>query len=169
MQSTGLSSSTTVTFLIVAIVVVRFALRELKPRVVKVRYLWIRPGFLIVMTLLLLALAVVAPGMSITALAGSLLVGGALGAFTGLAVVRLSQFATTGRRGQVLVSGSWKTAAVWIVAVLFRLVAHVAIPTSTKAMSLTLNVGLLLLVTVAFIVVATGFHRAVDRYSETAA
>jgi hypothetical protein len=163
MAATGFGNSTWITLAVAAFVVVRFALRELRPRIVRVRYLWIRPALLGVMTLLILAACIVVPGMSTLFLASALGIGIVVGAVVGGAVVRLSRFEPTGTGGDVRVVGSWKTAAVWIVAVLFRLLARFAVPANDQASQLALNAGLIMLIFVAFAIVAAGFHREIDR------
>jgi hypothetical protein len=163
MAPTGTGNSSLITLAIVAFVVVRFALRELKPRIVRVKYLWIRPALMAIMTLLILAVCVIAPHLSYVVLATALVLGIAIGAAVGVSVVRLSRFEATGNGGEVRVVGSWKTAAVWIIAVLFRLGARFAIPANDQSSQLALNAGLIMLVFVAFAIVAAGFHREVDR------
>jgi hypothetical protein len=163
MALSGFGNSSLITLAVAAFVVVRFALRELKPRIVRVKYLWIRPALLAVMTVLILAACALLPTMSYLVLGVACVLGIAIGAVVGIAVVRLSRFEATGNGGEVRVVGSWRTAAVWIVAVLVRLLARFAIPTSDQADQLALNAGLLMLIFVAFAVVAAGFHREVDR------
>jgi putative component of membrane protein insertase Oxa1/YidC/SpoIIIJ protein YidD len=163
MAQTGYGNSSLITLAVAAFVVVRFALRELKPRIVRVKYLWIRPALLAVMTVLILAACAFLPTMSYLVLGVSCVFGIAIGAVVGIAVVRLSRFEPTGNGGEVRVVWSWKTAAVWIVAVLFRVVARFAIPTSDQAAQSALNAGLIMLIFVAFAIVAAGFHREVDR------
>jgi hypothetical protein len=163
------------TLAIVAIVVVRFLMRELRWRVITVRRLWIRPIVLIILTLALAAGAVGLPdadiGLTIVALIG----GAIVGAITGALVVRSTTFEPAGLAGAVRARGSAVTVAIWIVALALRFAARYALRAGDasspagQAQFFALNAGLVALVAAAFVVVAIGFHRAIDRYGSTPA
>jgi hypothetical protein len=161
----GGPNSTLITLVIVAIVVVRFLFRELRARTVRVRTLWIRPGVLIVLTLLAFAGAFAIPGVNVAVACSSILVGAVLGVVTGALVVRSTTFAPANERGAVIARGSAVTVVIWIVAILLRFAARYAFAGTGAgpAAQYELNVGLIGLVAAAFVVVALGFHRAIDR------
>ena len=164
-------NTTWLTLALVVVVVGRFLLRELRARKVRVRTLWIRPGILAVFTLVLIGLGFAIPRVSMGVVALSVLVGAAFGIGVGVLVARLTTFAPAGERGAVIAQGSIKTVIVWVVAIVLRLIARFAFAGAgaTPAEQYELNTGLLALVTVAFIVVAVEFHRAIDRLApETA-
>jgi hypothetical protein len=150
---------------IAALVVVRFLFRELRQRTVRVRTLWIRPGILAALTLLLVVGSLATRGSSVGALATALVVGGALGVITGMLVARSTTFAPAGERGAVLARGSAITVAIWLVALALRFAARFLFAGSgaSPAEQFELNAGLVALITAAFIVVALEFHRAIDR------
>ncbi len=164
------TNTTLITLAVVALVVVRFLFRELRARKVRVRTLWIRPGIVAVLTLLLIAGAFAVPGVRLGVVALSVLVGIAFGIGVGVLVARMTTFAPAGERGAVIAQGSIKTVVVWVVAILLRLLARFAFAGAgaTPAEQYELNAGLLALVTAAFVVVAIEFHRAIDRLAPLA-
>lgn len=166
----GGPNSTIITLVIVAIVVVRFLFRELRARTVRLRTLWIRPGVLIVLTLLVLAGAFAIPGANVVVACISVLVGAVLGVVTGALVVRSTTFASANERGAVIARGSAVTVVIWVVAILVRFAARFAFAGTGAgaAAQYELNVGLIGLVAAAFVVVALGFHRAIDRLAPEA-
>jgi len=163
-------NTTWITLALVVIVVGRFLFRELRARTIRVRTLWIRPGILAVLTLLLIAGGVAIPYVSMGVVALSVLVGAAFGIGVGVLVARMTTFAPAGERGAVIAQGSIKTVVVWVIAIALRLIARYAFvgAGATQAEQYELNAGLLALVTVAFIVVAVAFHRAIDRLAPPA-
>ena len=166
-MNTGASgmNSTWITLAIVAVVVGRFLVRELRARTIRVRTLWIRPGILGVFTLVLIGLGFAIPRVSMGVVALSVLVGAAIGIGVGALVARLTSFAPAGERGAVIAQGSMKTVIVWVTAIVLRLLARYAFAGAgaTPAEQYELNAGLLALVTAAFVVVAIAFHGAIDR------
>ncbi|HEV2740271.1 MAG TPA: hypothetical protein VGU66_16945 [Candidatus Elarobacter sp.] len=158
-------NSTWLTLALVAVVVVRFLFRELRARKIRVRTLWIRPGILAVLTLVLIGAGFAIPHVSMGVVALSVLVGAAFGVGVGVLVARLTTFAPAGERGAVVAQGSAKTVIVWVAAIVLRLLARFAFAGAgaTPAEQYELNAGLLALVTAAFVVVAVEFHRAIDR------
>lgn len=166
MNSGGAGTSTTlVTVVVVALVVVRFLFRELRERRVRLRTLWIRPGIVAVFTVLMVIAAFASHGTNVGVLALAVVAGAVLGVVTGTLVVRSTTFRPASERGAVLVQGSITTVAIWLVALALRYAARFAFAGSfaSAAQQFELNAGLLALVTVAFVVVALAFHRAIDR------
>jgi hypothetical protein len=153
-------NTTLITLAIVLVVVIRFLFRK-----VRVRTLWIRPGILAFVSVLLIAGAFWIPNLNLAVMGLAIAIGAVLGVVTGTLVVRSTTFAPAGERGVVLAKGSIVTVVVWVVAIALRLVARFAFAGSGAgpAEQYELNAGLLALVTAAFIVVALQFHRAIDR------
>jgi hypothetical protein len=158
-------NTTLITLAIVLVVVIRFLFRELRERKVRVRTLWIRPGILSFVSVLLIAGAFWIPNLNLAVMGLAIVIGAVLGVVTGMLVVRSTTFAPAGERGAVLAKGSIVTVVVWVVAIALRLLARFAFAGSGAgpAEQYELNAGLLALVTAAFIVVALQFHRAIDR------
>jgi len=151
--------------LFTAFVVIRFAVRELKPRVIKGGVLWIRPLVLVAITLWLAWTTITVDPAGIGQLIGALLVGGVLGAVTGVLIVRYTTFSAAGVANAVRVTGSKITFAIWIGAFAIRLLARYVLPHGADVRSqLPMNSGVVALATVAFVVIAFAFHRAIDRY-----
>jgi hypothetical protein len=155
--------------LITVVVVFRFAIRELKPRVVKGGVLWIRPILLAAVTLWLAWLTITVDPAGIGQLIGALLVGGVLGAITGILIIRYTTFYAPGIPNAVLVSGSKVTFGIWVCAFAIRFLARYVIPHGADPRTqLPLNSGVVALAMVAFVVIAFAFHRAIDRYGSAA-
>ncbi|MBV8749239.1 MAG: hypothetical protein JO103_05960, partial [Candidatus Eremiobacteraeota bacterium] len=74
-------------------------------------------------------------------------------------------FTPAGMRGAVRAKGNATTVAIWLIALALRFVARYAFADlgASRTVQYELNVGLVVLITAAFIVVALGFHRAIDR------
>ncbi|HZO94924.1 MAG TPA: hypothetical protein VFB22_14365 [Candidatus Baltobacteraceae bacterium] len=167
MTHSATTQANLITLAIIAIVVVRFLMRELRARVVRARTLWIRPAVLVVLTALLASTAFILPygdrALTVFALAG----GAVVGAVTGALVVRSTRFEPAGEPNAIRAHGSWVTAAIWIVALALRFAVRYALspadPQSPagQAQFSALNAGLIALVAAAFVVVAAGFHRAI--------
>ena len=154
-----------ITLVIVALVVVRFLFRELRARKVTLRLLWVRPGILLVFTLLAIAAAFATPGVNVAILLLSVAGGAVVGVVTGALVARSTTFSPAGERGAVIAQGSIVTVIIWVVAILLRFAARYAFADAgaNLAAQFELNAGLLALVAAAFVVVALAFHRAIDR------
>ncbi len=170
MSSTGLGPySTTVTLVFVAIVIVRFLMRELRERTVRASRVWIRPAVLVVLLVISVAGAFAVPrisaNLSVPVMALSVLIGAALGVVAGLLVVRSTTFSPAGMAGAVRAKGNMTTVVVWVVALALRFIARYAVAGAgaNVAQQYELNVGLIALVTAAFAVVAYLFHRQIDR------
>jgi hypothetical protein len=163
-------SANLITLAIVLLVIVRFLFRELRERKVRVRTLWIRPGILAVLLLVLLAGGFAIPRIDKPVMLLSALAGAAIGVVVGALVVRSTTFAPAGERGAVLAKGSIVTVMIWVVAIVLRLAARYTFAGfgADQASQFELNAGLVALVTAAFIVVAILFHREIDRLSPAA-
>ncbi|MBD5654084.1 MAG: DUF1453 family protein [Candidatus Eremiobacteraeota bacterium] len=161
-------TQTLITLAITAAIVIRFVRRELSARVVRSRTLWIRPVLLFLVLAgfvigTLRSFPQVAPLLGLTVVAGAF-----CGAVTGLLVVRSTTFSPAEKRGAVRVHGSRVTAAVWIGALVLRLVARLLVPHSGLGVQSALNSGLIALVAVAFAIVAVAFHDEIRRFSSGA-
>jgi hypothetical protein len=168
MTGSGASStSTLVTLVVAALVVVRFLFRELRERKVRLRSIWIRPGILAAFTAVLIGVTFTIPHTNVSFLVLACAVGAVLGVVTGVLVARSTTFRSAGERGAVFVKGNTTTVIVWIAALALRFVARFAFAGSgaSPAEQVELNAGLLALVTAAFVVVALEFHRAIDRFA----
>jgi steroid 5-alpha reductase family enzyme len=159
------TTTTLITLVVAALVVVRFLFRELRERKVRLRSIWIRPGILGAFTVVLIVVAFTVPRTNMAFLALACVVGAALGVVTGMLVARSTTFRPADERGAVLAKGNTTTVIVWIAALALRYVARFAFAGSgaSPAEQVELNAGLLALVTAAFVVVALEFHRAIDR------
>jgi hypothetical protein len=151
--------------LIVALVVFRFAQRELKERVVKTRTLWIRPAVLLAITVWLIVLSVSLDPSGTTELIVALIAGVVLGAVTGLLIVANTSFRAADVPNAVRVQGSRITFAIWIGAFAIRFLARFVVPHGADPRTqLPLNAGTVALVATAFIVIGLAFYRAIGRY-----
>jgi hypothetical protein len=155
-----------ITLLVAAFVVFRFALRELKPRVIKAGgTLWARPVILLILTAYLIWTTVTVDPAGIDELFAALIAGAVLGAITGALIVRYTTFAPAGAPNAVIASGSRVTFAIWVIAFVLRFVARYIVPHGADLRSqLPMNCGTVALVAVAFVVIAVAFHRAIGRY-----
>jgi len=119
----------------------RFLFRELLPRIVRRRTLWVRPAFLVAVSALLLFFAFTSrtPPLAVVLEAA---VAAAVGALTGVFVVRSTSFAAAGIPGAVRVQGSKTTAAIWIVALALRFAARLFFTTGDPTAQIALNAAL---------------------------
>jgi len=153
------------TVLIAAFVVFRFAIRELKPRVVKGGVLWLRPIILLALTAWLVWTTLAVDPTGTDQLIMALVAGGVLGAITGLLIVRFTTFAPAAVPNAVVASGSRITFAIWVIAFLLRFAARFVVPHGADPRTqLPMNSGTVALVSVAFLVIAIAFQRAIARY-----
>jgi hypothetical protein len=156
------------TLLIAAFVVFRFAIRELKPRVIKGGVLWIRPAILIVLTAWLAWTSVVVDPAGVGELVVALAVGGILGAITGLLIVRYTTLTPSGLPNSVTAAGSRITFGIWVAAFVVRFLARYLVPHGADPRTqLPLNSGTIALVAVAFVVIAFVFHQAIVRFGNS--
>ncbi len=103
---------------VVLIVVVRFLVRELRARTVRVSTMWLRPAFLGALTVFFAASAVRQSAESAAELALSLTVGVAFGAVVGFLVAASTTVERAGAPGVLRLRGSWVTVAIWVAALL---------------------------------------------------
>jgi hypothetical protein len=159
-----------IALLVAALVVFRFAARELKPRVVKASTLWLRPGLLIVLTAWLIWTTLAIDPAGTTELAIAVIVGALAGLVTGVLIVRYTAFSPAGVPNAVTASGSKVTFGIWIAAFVLRFAARYLVPHGADPRTqLPMNSGTLALVAVAFVVIAIAFQREIGRFSTRAA
>ncbi len=165
MQNNPMVTQSLISLLIVALVVFRFAQRELKPRVVKAATLWIRPAVLIAIAGWLIWLTLRLDPSGTTEMIVALGAGIVLGIVTGALIVANTAFAPADIPNAVRAQGSRITFAIWIGAFAIRFAARYIVPHGADPRTqLPLNVGTVALVAAAFIVIALGFYRAMGRY-----
>ncbi len=163
--NSGATNTTLITFVVVVFVIVRFLYMELKARIVNKKTIWVRPAFLVVVSALLIVLSLNVSGVP-PAMIGLMAVAGAVvGWMTGALVLRFTTFTPVGQPGAVRVLGSKESVIVWVVALALRFAVRYLFANGGDAVQFALNAFTIVLVTVAFIVVALGFHRAIDRYA----
>lgn len=156
--------TTALPLLLVLVVVVRFAFRELRERTVRIPTIWIRPALLLALNGYLIVLTTKVDPSDDAITLVTLLVGAILGAVTGLAIIANTTFAPAGVPNAVRVRGNRVTLAIWLGALAVRVLARFLYPGSgDPAAQLPLNCGTVALVTVAFIVIAVEFHRQIVR------
>jgi hypothetical protein len=168
--SAGGMSPALISLAVGLVVIVRFLFRELRERTVKVRTLWIRPGIIALLTVGFAVAAFARPSVNPGLFVLMLLAGAAVGVLTGVLVLGSTTFAPAGIAGAVRVRGSVVTVIVWIAALSLRLAARFVVGGAGADLTTQyeLNAGLLALLAGAFIVVALGFHRAIDRLAPDA-
>jgi hypothetical protein len=151
---------------ITALVVVRFAFRELRARTVRSALLWIRPGLLVAVLIYLMVLTFsMDPAQSLNTIV-SLVVGIVLGALVGVGIVANTTFASAGKRGAVRAQGNRITLAIWVAALLLRVGARFVYPAGPSPLAqLPLDCGTVALVAVAFLVIAVAFQREIARFA----
>ena len=88
-----------------------------------------------------------------------------LGIVTGTFVLRYTTFESAGVPGAVRALGSNKSVIVWVVALALRFAFRLFFAHGGEQVQFTLNVFTTALIAVAFIVVASGFHRAIARFA----
>jgi hypothetical protein len=138
------------TLAIVLIVVVRFLFRELRPRTVKMQSLWYRPGFLALLTALVVWQGV-RVGDPTGELAVSIMVGIVAGIVVGWLVVASTSIQAGPRVGLLVLRGSWVTVVIWVVALVARLgVRLLNGGYSAASSSAVTTVGTVMMVTAAF-------------------
>lgn len=139
-----------VTLAVALLVVVRFLVRELRVRRIPLGRLFLLPGFLGLISLVLIYASVAqAPDvmqlLSISAIAAVL-----VGAFIGLAVARFTTVNLAPEPNVVLVRGSIATVAIWVAALLLRIVGRtLAGFEGGPAIVLMLNTSLVIMLTTA--------------------
>jgi len=158
-----------IALLVAAFVVFRFAVRELKPRIIKRGTLWIRPVILVVLTVWLIWTSATVDPAGTGELVAAVLTGAVAGAITGALIVRYTTISPAVPNA-IVASGSRVTFAIWIVAFVLRFVARYVAPHGADPRTqLPMNSGTVTLVAVAFIVIAVAFHRAIAATARAAA
>ena len=166
----GPGTNALVTIAVILLVVARFLYRELRERTVRLSSLWIRPGIFAAVTLFVIAGSFIVPGLNHPLVFMSIAAGIGFGMATGQLVLDSTSFTPSDRPREVRVKGSIGTVIVWLAAIALRMAARLVVGGSGGAAAqFELNIGLIALISTAFVVVAIGFHRAIDRFSETPA
>lgn len=151
---------------VAAFVVLRFAARELRPRVIKASTLWIRPAILVALTVWVSWLAIRFDPAGGGELAIAVLVGALVGVVTGVLIVRYTSFSAAPVPNAVTASGSKITFGIWVAAFVLRFLARYLVPHGADPRTqLPMNGGTIALVTVAFVVIAIAFQREIARYA----
>jgi len=145
-------------------IVIRFAVRELRERIVKSPGIWIRPAIMVALSAYLIAVTLSVDGRDDAVTFGALAIGALLGAIVGIAILKNTAFAPAGMPRAVRARGSRITLAIWIGALAVRLLARYLAPGGADPRAqLPLNCGTVALVAVAFLVIAVGFQREIGR------
>jgi hypothetical protein len=137
---------------LVALIVVRFLMRELRVRRMALSRIWYAPAFVVAVAVWLawttLSAAPYVVPQLVIAVPAALVVGGALG-------WAVAHFTTVqnGGNGIAIVRGSWITVAIWLFAFALRLVGRLAVGSAGLGEQLMLNTALVVLVAVAISVV----------------
>lgn len=145
----GAGSPLLVYAIVVLFVIARFLFRELRDRKVRVRRLFITPGLVALLGLLLVfSAASVAPHdalMLVAAVAVALV----LGVGIGLAVGHFTTLRLGDEPGLVVVRGSAMTVAIWLAALALRMVVRLAVPVHDLADTTIANAALVVMLAVA--------------------
>ncbi len=154
-----------ITLAITALVVFRFAQRELKERVVKAGVtLWLRPAILAAVMAWLVVLTVTVDPAGVAEMIVAVVVGAALGAVTGRLIIANTAFAPADVPNAVRVRGSRVTFGIWLGVFAVRLLARYLIPHGADPRTqLPLNAGTVAVVVVAFVMIAVAFAREIRR------
>ena len=158
-----------ITLAFAVFIVLRFALRELRPRTIGARTLWLRPGLLVAVTAWMVYLSLTLEPSGDAFMAAALAIGIALGALVGWAVARGTTFAPAAAPNAVIAQGSRVTFAIWVGAIALRLLARFLIPTGGDPRAqLPLNAGTLGMVSAAFVVIAVAFAAEIRKHAAPA-
>ena len=145
----GVPPSAIVYGVVVLAVIARFLLRELRDRTVRVQRLFISPGILALLALILVgsafALAPQAALVLVAAVAAALV----LGVGIGVAVAHFTTLRLGDRPGLVIVRGSATTVAIWLGAVALRMSVRFAVPAHDLADTMIANAALVVMLAVA--------------------
>lgn len=162
----GFATQSLIALAVAVLVVLRFARRELRERVVSEKTLWIRPALLAVMTVYLVWTTATIDPAGVGEMLLALAIGIVLGVVTGVLIVRNTRFAPADRPRAVRVQGNRTTFAVWVGALVVRLIARYALPHGADPRAqLPLNCGTVALVAAAFVVIALAFYGASRKMS----
>ena len=162
----SLVTQSLIALVVAAIVVFRFAARELKPRVIKASTLWLRPGLVVVLTAWLIWTTLTVDPAGSGQLAIAVAAGAVAGVVTGVLIVRYTSFSPAGIPNAVMARGSKVTFGIWLAAFVLRFLARYLVPHGADARTqLPMNSGTVTLVAVAFLVIAIAFQREIARFS----
>lgn len=154
-------SASLVALALVAVVVLRFALRELRARTIRLRSLWIRPAIMLLLMAYLIDLSSRLDPLGDAELWATLAGSAVCGLVVGALIVRYTHFTPGPQPNTVRAQGSWLTFAIWVAALGLRALARFVLPHGADPRSqLPLNAGLVALAFVAFAVIGLGFYRA---------
>jgi hypothetical protein len=143
------SSPVLVYVVVGALVVLRFAFRELRPRKMRLGRLFIVPIIFAVLALVLVAVALAAAPQAALHLALALAVALVLGFAIGSAVGHFTTLRLHERPEYVVVRGSAITAAIWLAAVALRVCVRFAVPSHDLADTLIANAALIVMLALA--------------------
>jgi hypothetical protein len=139
-----------ITVIIVLFVLGRFLVRELRERRFAIARIYVLPGVLGAIGVVLIGLSVVNAPQATGVLAIACVAAVIVGAGIGYAVARFTTVRVTNEPGVLYARGSFATVAIWIVALLLRLVPRLALigggpRVYASGESIALNAALLVL------------------------
>jgi hypothetical protein len=147
---TNFGSSPVVVYVVVgALVVLRFAFRELRERRMRLGRLFIAPAIFGVLALVLVAVAIAAAPQAWLHLALAVAVALLLGFVIGSAVGHFTTLRLHERPEYVVVRGSAITVAIWLGAVALRVCVRFAVPSHDIADALIANAALIVMLALA--------------------
>lgn len=140
-----MSQSILIPALIVLFVVVRFLINELRERHLSTTQLFVLPGIIGAVALLIVVSVALAQPARLPELGIEAIVALAIGIALGFAVAHFTTV-RTGEDGRIFFRGSYATVAIWICALLLRFLARYAAHAQAKADTLVANAALFVLV-----------------------
>jgi hypothetical protein len=158
-----MGSSSYIYLLVLVFIVFRYAIRELRPRVITAR-IWIAPAIFVALLLwVFYGVAELEPGswgLVLAWLAGGLVVG----AVAGFLIIKNTRILPGPRTGTVIAQGNYTTLAIWIVAIAIRFVVRFFATGSimgggTLSAQLAPNAGTIAVVLAAFTIIAATFSK----------
>jgi hypothetical protein len=151
---------------VVAFVIFRFAMRELRERTVKGSSLWVRPGLMGLLTVGFIAATISVYPAGDLEMIGALVGGAVLGTVTGLLIVANTRFAPAEIAGAIRAQGNHLTLIIWIVAFALRFASHYILPHGSGELAqFPLNCGTFAMATFAFGTIALAFRREISRHA----
>jgi len=146
MESHAAAPNALIQYAIIALVVVRLAIRELRDRTMNLGRIFIAPAIIAALAIgtIVWKIATFPDTLPRTILLA--VVGIALGVVLGVAVGRFTSVRAGTQPNTVIVRGSKITVALWIGALLLRVAAHLFVPTTSAAGNAELVVGLFVII-----------------------
>ncbi len=147
------SQSFWITIAVVALVILRFLARELRDRQMRLGAIFTYPAIFGALSIFLIwatysQAPYLAPSLAIAVVAAV-----PVGAALGFAIMHFTTVRPSGVPGTVIVRGSWITVAIWVGALVLRLIARYIVgTTATAAEYLMLNASLVVLLGAAMTV-----------------